>query len=105
MEIGIIGLGRMGANMAQRLLAGGHRVVGFAPHAETRKSIEDKGAESADSLTALSAKLSVPRTLWLMVPAGEVTDTTLANLLPLLSAGDTVVDGGNSNYKDTLRRA
>jgi 6-phosphogluconate dehydrogenase len=105
MDIGMIGLGRMGGNMAQRLLRGGHRVVGFAPSPNTRRSIEDKGAESAESLAALVAKLPAPRTLWLMVPAGEVTDATLAELLPLLAAGDTVVDGGNSNYKDTMRRA
>jgi len=105
MDIGMIGLGRMGANMAQRLLRGGHRVVGFAPSLDTRKGIEDKGAESAESLAALVAKLPAPRALWLMVPAGEITDATLAELLPLLSAGDIIVDGGNSNYKDTMRRA
>jgi 6-phosphogluconate dehydrogenase len=105
MDIGMIGLGRMGGNMAQRLLRGGHRVIGFAPSPDTRRSIEDKGAESAESLAALVAKLPAPRTLWLMVPAGEVTDATLAELLPLLAAGDIVVDGGNSNYKDTMRRA
>jgi 6-phosphogluconate dehydrogenase len=105
MDIGMIGLGRMGGNMAQRLLRGGHRVVGFAPSLQTRKDIEDKGAESAESLMALVAKLPAPRALWLMVPAGEVTDATLAELLPLLSVGDIVIDGGNSNYKDTMRRA
>ena len=105
MELGMIGLGRMGANMAQRLARGGHRVVGFDPKPEARKTLEEKGAESADSLAHLIAKLPAPRTLWLMVPAGAITDGTLTNLLPLLAAGDTVIDGGNSNYKDTLRRA
>ena len=105
MKLGMIGLGRMGANMAQRLMRGGHRLVGFDPKADARKALEDNGAESADSLAALVAKLPAPRTLWLMVPAGEITDATLTNLLPLLAVGDTVVDGGNSNYKDTLRRA
>jgi 6-phosphogluconate dehydrogenase len=105
MKLGMIGLGRMGANMAQRLMRGGHQLAGFDPKPEARKDLEDKGAESADSLPALVAKLPAPRTLWLMVPAGEITDGTLTSLLPLLSAGDTVVDGGNSNYKDTLRRA
>ena len=105
MEIGMIGLGRMGGNMAQRLLRGGHRVIGFAPSLDARRSIEDKGGESAESLAALVAKLPAPRALWLMVPAGEVTDATLAELLPLLCVGDIVVDGGNSNYKDTMRRA
>ena len=105
MKLGMIGLGRMGANMAQRLMRGGHQLVGFDPKPEARKDLEDKGAESADSLAALVAKLPAPRTLWLMVPAGAVTDASLMGLLPLLGAGDTVVDGGNSNYKDTLRRA
>ncbi|HLX22960.1 MAG TPA: decarboxylating 6-phosphogluconate dehydrogenase [Usitatibacter sp.] len=105
MKIGMIGLGRMGANMAQRLMRGGHEIAGFDPDAKARKAIEAAGAESADSLAALVAKLPAPRTLWLMVPAGAITDDTLAKLMPSLAAGDTVVDGGNSNYKDTLRRA
>ncbi|MFH0351828.1 MAG: phosphogluconate dehydrogenase (NAD(+)-dependent, decarboxylating) [Chromatiales bacterium] len=105
MELGMIGLGRMGANMAQRLIRGGHQLAGFDPKPEARKDLEDKGAESADSLATLVAKLPAPRTLWLMVPAGEITEGTLTNLLPLLATGDTVIDGGNSNYKDTLRRA
>jgi 6-phosphogluconate dehydrogenase len=105
MKLGMIGLGRMGANMAQRLMRGGHQLAGFDPKPEARKDLEAKGAESADSLAGLVAKLPAPRTLWLMVPAGEITDGSLASLLPLLAAGDTVVDGGNSNYKDTLRRA
>jgi 6-phosphogluconate dehydrogenase len=105
MKLGMIGLGRMGANMAQRLMRGGHQLIGFDPKPEARADIEDKGAGAVDSLAALVAKLPAPRTLWLMVPAGEITDRTLADLLPLLAAGDTVIDGGNSNYKDTLRRA
>jgi 6-phosphogluconate dehydrogenase len=105
MKLGMIGLGRMGANMALRLMRGGHKLAGFDPKPEARKDLEDKGAESADSLATLVAKLPAPRTLWLMVPAGEITDGTLTNLLSLLAAGDTVIDGGNSNYKDTLRRA
>ena len=105
MKLGMIGLGRMGANMALRLMRGGHQLAGFDPKPEARKRLQDNGADSADSLAALVAKLAAPRTLWLMVPAGDITDGTLANLLPLLAAGDTVVDGGNSNYKDTVRRA
>ena len=105
MKIGMIGLGRMGANMAQRLMQGGHQLVGFDPKLEARKDLESKGAESADALATLVAKLPAPRSLWLMVPAGEITDTTLTTLMPLLTAGDTVIDGGNSNYKDTMRRA
>jgi 6-phosphogluconate dehydrogenase len=95
----------MGANMAQRLLRGGHRVVGFDPAEAARKLIEDKGAESAVSLAALVAKLKPPRVLWLMVPAGAITDSTIDALAPLLAAGDTLIDGGNSNYRDTQRRA
>ena len=105
MKLGMIGLGRMGSNMAQRLVRGGHQVVGFDPKPEARSELETQGAASADSLAALVAALPAPRTVWLMVPAGEITDGTLKNLLPLLTAGDTVIDGGNSNYKDTIRRA
>ncbi|TDR38366.1 6-phosphogluconate dehydrogenase (decarboxylating) [Tahibacter aquaticus] len=105
MKLGMIGLGRMGANMAQRLVSGGHEVVGFDPRPEARKDLEGRGAESADSLARLVAKLPAPRTLWLMVPSGEITDATLASLRPLLAPGDTVIDGGNSNYRDTQRRA
>jgi 6-phosphogluconate dehydrogenase len=105
MELGMIGLGRMGANMAERLVRGGHRVVGFDLKPEARTRIETIGAESADSLHALVTKLKTPRTLWMMVPAGSITDSTIAALLPLLAAGDTLIDGGNSNYKDTLQRA
>ena len=105
MQLGMIGLGRMGANMAQRLMRGGQQVVGFDPKAEARTDFEGNGAETTVSLGALVQQLPVPRTLWLMVPAGEITDNTLTTLLPLLSSGDTVIDGGNSYYKDTLRRA
>ncbi len=105
MELGMIGLGRMGANMAERLVKGGHRVLGFDPKPEARKQVEDKGVTSAASLDALVASLKAPRTLWMMVPAGDITDGTVTALLPLLAAGDVLVDGGNSNYKDTLRRS
>ncbi|GAA0248472.1 phosphogluconate dehydrogenase (NAD(+)-dependent, decarboxylating) [Rhodanobacter caeni] len=105
MELGMVGLGRMGANMAERLLRGGHSVTGFDPNAEARKALEGKGAASADSLQALVQALPAPRVVWLMVPAGSITDDTVNTLLSLLSPGDTVIDGGNSNYNDTLRRA
>jgi len=105
MELGMIGLGRMGANMTERLVKGGHRVVGFDPKPEARAWVEGKGADSAASLDTLVASLKAPRTLWMMVPAGSITDGTVTALLPLLSAGDVLVDGGNSNYKDTLRRS
>ena len=105
MELAMIGLGRMGANMAQRLLRGGHRVVGFDPAEAARKGIEEKGGQSAATLEGLVGKLKAPRTVWLMVPAGEVTDSTVTALSPLLAPGDTIIDGGNSNYRDTQRRA
>ena len=105
MELGMIGLGRMGANMAERLVKGGHRVVGFDPNPEARSQVEAKGVESATSLELLVAALKTPRTLWMMVPSGSITDGTVTALLPLLAAGDVLIDGGNSNYKDTLRRS
>jgi 6-phosphogluconate dehydrogenase len=105
MDIAMIGLGRMGANMAQRLLRGGHRVVGFDPAVAARELLEKNGGETAATLQLAVAKLKAPRALWLMVPSGEITDTTISNLMPLLAAGDTIIDGGNSNYRDTQRRA
>src|SRR5260370_27327272 len=105
MQIAMIGLGRMGANMAQRLLRGGHQVVGFDPAADARIALEQKGALTAATLEQMVAKLTAPRVIWLMVPAGAITDSTITNLEPLLAAGDTIIDGGNSNYRDTQRRA
>ena len=101
----MIGLGRMGANMAQRLMRGGHNVVGYDPAAAARALLEKSGAQTAASLEQMVAKLQAPRAIWLMVPAGEITDSTITNLVPLLAAGDTIIDGGNSNYRDTQRRA
>ena len=105
MDIGMIGLGKMGANMAQRLIKGGHRVVGFDPREEARKALEDEGGETADSLAALVKKLKRPRAVWMMVPSGKVTDKTASTLKSLMAKDDIVIDGGNSNYKDTLRHA
>jgi len=105
MELGMIGLGKMGANMAERLLQGGHKVTGFDPSADARKALQTQGGASADSLQALVKALPAPRVLWLMVPSGKITDDTVDALLSALAPGDTVIDGGNSNYKDTLRRA
>ncbi len=105
MQLGMIGLGKMGANMAQRLLKGGHKVTGFDPNADARKKLEGNGGGSADSLEALVRALMAPRVVWLMVPSGKVTDDTVAALLPLLEKGDTLIDGGNSNYKDSLGHA
>ena len=105
MELGMIGLGKMGANMAQRLVRGGHRVVGFDPKPGAREAIEQFGAGSADSLQAMVAKLAAPRVVWMMVPAGDITGSTVDALLALLAPGDAIIDGGNSNYKNTLDRA
>ena len=105
MHIGMVGLGRMGANMAQRLLQGGHQVTGFDPNPTARSSLESLGATTATSLQELVAALPTPRVIWLMVPAGSITDDTVNTLHPLLAHDDTVIDGGNSNYKDTLRRS
>jgi len=105
MELGMIGLGKMGANMAQRLVRGGHRVVGFDPSQEARAGVEAFGVETATSLDAMVDKLSAPRVAWMMVPAGDITGGTVDALMKLLAAGDTIVDGGNSNYKNTLDRA
>ena len=106
MDIGMVGLGRMGGNMARRLRRGGHRVVGFDPGAAIAGGIQDAdGPERVDSLQALVQALPVPRVVWMMVPAGAPVDATLDLLLPLLQPGDVLVDGGNSNYRDSERRA
>lgn len=106
MEIGLVGLGRMGANMAKRLLRNGHSVIGYARHATTVQSRIDDGSISAgaSSLQDLVSKLKTPRTIWLMVPAASVDDN-LEVIVPLLSPDDVVVDGGNSYYHDDIRRA
>ncbi|MEE8209524.1 MAG: decarboxylating 6-phosphogluconate dehydrogenase [bacterium] len=105
MELGIIGLGRMGANMAERLISGGHRVVGYDRSPEPIQQVVEKGAVGADSLEALVEAMGGPRAVWLMVPAGSPVDETIEALLPLLSVDDVILDGGNSYYKDTLQRA
>lgn len=105
MDIGMIGLGRMGANMAERLLRGGHRVHGFDAVEAARDAAKSRGIAPAESLQALIAALPSPRAVWLMVPAGAIVDDTIAALRPLLARGDIVVDGGNSRYQDSMRRA
>ncbi len=104
MELGMIGLGRMGANMAQRLHRGGIAVTGFDPGQEARERLAAAGVATADTLQALVQALPMPRAVWLMVPAA-VVDPLLEQLLPLLSPGDLVVDGGNSWYRDSQRHA
>lgn len=105
MELGMIGLGRMGANMSERLIRGGHRVIGYDRSAEAIQHAVDKGAVGARSLADFAKQLSLPRAIWLMVPAGDPVDETIEQLLPLLAKDDVLIDGGNSNYKDSLRRA
>jgi 6-phosphogluconate dehydrogenase len=105
MHIGIVGLGRMGANMGERLLRGGHQVTGFDVNPVARAGLESRGATSTDSLTTLVQQLEAPRVVWMMVPSGIITESTLEALLALLSPGDTLIDGGNSNYQDSIRRA
>ena len=105
MELGMIGLGRMGANMVERLLRGGHRVAGYDRDPAAIRRVAEKGAADADSIEKLASQLAAPRAVWMMVPAGDPVDQTIQALMPHLSAGDVIVDGGNSNYKDTMRRA
>ena len=105
MKIGMVGLGRMGANMTTRLLRGGHAVVAFDRDPRAIDKVEHPGAMPADSLESLVGALEAPRAVWVMVPSGEPTESTVSALAALLSAGDTIIDGGNSNYKDSQRRA
>jgi len=104
-ELAILGLGRMGANMALRLLQGGHRVVVWNRSPEPRQAMAAKGAVAAASLPELVHELRPPRVLWMMVPAGTVVQQTMDELLGLASPGDILIDGGNSNYRDSVRRA
>ena len=105
MELAMIGLGKMGLNMSTRLARGGHRVIGYARTDATVNEAIRLGAEGAYTLEEAVGKLNAPRIVWLMVPAGPVTDETIEKLSTLLSKGDVVIDGGNSNYKDSVRHA
>jgi len=104
-ELGMIGLGRMGGNMVQRLLLGGHRVVTYDRSASALADSQSRGAVGVSSLADLVGQLTPPRAVWIMLPAGQPTDDTIDRLIPLLSSGDTVLDGGNAHYKDSMRRA
>jgi len=104
MQLGMIGLGRMGGNMVRRLMTNGHDCVVFDRSEQAVKELVSEGAVGADSLQSFVSKLEAPRRIWLMVPAG-VVDQAIVDLMPLLQAGDTVVDGGNSYYIDDIRRA
>jgi 6-phosphogluconate dehydrogenase len=104
MQLGMIGLGRMGANMVLRVMRAGHKCVVYDVHAEAIQALVKEGATGATSLKDLVGKLEKPRAVWLMVPAA-IVDQTLSELVPLLERGDTVIDGGNSYYHDDIRRA
>ncbi len=104
MELGMIGLGKMGGFMTERLIKGGHRVVGFDRDPAVVKGLAAKGAVGADSLEKMIAQLKAPRIVWLMVPSGAPVDQTIEQLTGYLTPGDTIIDGGNSYYKDTVRR-
>ena len=104
MQIGMIGLGRMGANMVRRLLRGGHECVVNDRNPEAVKALEAEGATGDVSLDAFVAKLKPPRAIWLMIPAALV-DTMIHQLLAVVDAGDIIIDGGNSYYIDDIRRA
>ena len=105
MELGMIGLGRMGANMTERLIRGGHKVVAYDRSREAVQRVAGFGAVGVDSLAGFLAALRPPRAVWLMVPSGKPVDDTIAALKGSIAGGDAVIDGGNSNYKDTMRRA
>ena len=105
MELGLIGLGRMGGNMALRLLRGGHTVAVYDRDPAAAEALKAEGATPAASLADLVARLSPPRHVWLMVPAGQPVTDTIEELIPLLGAGDAIIDGGNSYYKDSVARA
>ena len=105
MELGMIGLGRMGANMTERLVLGGHRVISYDRSPEAIQRVVDKGAVGSRSLADFVQQLSQPRAAWLMVPSGDPVDQTIEQLLPQLAKGDVIIDGGNSYYKDSIRRA
>lgn len=105
MELAMIGLGRMGANIATRLLRGGHNIVAYDLNEEPIAAAEAEGAEGARTLEEVAAKLSPPRVAWIMVPSGDPTEDTIEKMTGVLSSGDIIIDGGNSNYKDSMRRA
>ena len=105
MQLAMIGLGKMGGNMTERLLRGGHQVVAFDRTAETVQKYATLGATGATSPADVVKKLTAPRVVWIMVPAGDPVDQTIAELRPALGEGDIIIDGGNSNFHDTIRRA
>ena len=105
MKLGMVGLGRMGGNMTVRLLRRGHEVVAFDPSRHARDAAATAGATPTDSLEEMVKLLDQPRTVWLMVPSGDITERTVSSVTGLLAEGDTLIDGGNSNFRDSQRRA
>ena len=105
MELAMIGLGKMGLNMSTRLVRGGHRVIGYARTAASVEEAVKLGAEGAHTMEEVVSQLKTPRIIWLMIPAGKVTDDTIEKLSTLLETADTIIDGGNSNYKESVRHA
>src|SRR4029078_6207915 len=104
MQIGFVGLGRMGANMVRRLIRDGHEVVAYNRTPEKTKEIEGEGAIDAFSIEELVSKLEKPRAVWIMVPAGDATEAQIEELMEHLEGGDTIIDGGNTNFHDDQRR-
>ena len=105
MQLGIVGLGRMGANIARRLMRDGHSVVVYDVKSDAVAALAGEGAEGASSLAELAQKLTAPRAVWVMVPAGDITEKTVASVAAELEAGDAIIDGGNTYYRDDIRRA
>jgi 6-phosphogluconate dehydrogenase len=105
MELGIVGLGRMGANMARRLMRDGHKIVAYDVNPDAVSQLQGEGADGASSLEEMASKLSAPRSVWVMVPAGEITEQTVDAVAAVLDSGDAIIDGGNSYYRDDIRRA
>jgi 6-phosphogluconate dehydrogenase len=105
MELGIVGLGRMGGNISQRLMRAGHKTVVYDRNEQVVHGLADKGARPSTGLADMVAKLAPPRAIWVMLPAGKITEATVSELADLLQSGDTIIDGGNTYYKDDIRRA
>jgi 6-phosphogluconate dehydrogenase len=105
MQLGMVGLGRMGAGIVRRLMADGHRCVGYDVSADAVKALEGEGMAGSTSLEEFAAKLEKPRTAWIMVPAGEITDRTIRAVAEVFEEGDVIIDGGNTNYRDDIRHA
>jgi len=105
MDLGVVGLGRMGANMARRLMGDGHRCVVYDVNPDAIAALAGEGAKGVASLAELAAELTPPRAVWVMVPAGEITEQTVNEVAGVLSAGDAIIDGGNSYYRDDIRRS